>query len=191
MYQFEANAHRFSVIAVVGTRKLADVSCALHRAAPHQAEWSASLPRERDMRPGNELHERESELDERAIKRAITQDSSASMAALTFSPGCAGKTEWHSRSRLGRCRPIYDDRCGLLAVPWELTANSWSERVRFASALFQSSNNVRAGFSNIDPACCIQIDVNGSAPFGADVHAPLKTFISPPIKHHEKVVIRE
>ena len=72
---------------------MADGSTALHRAAPHLPEWVASLPRERDLRPGNELHERGSELDERALKRAITQDSSASMAALTSSLGCAGKTE--------------------------------------------------------------------------------------------------
>lgn len=52
---------------------MADGSTALHRAAPHLPEWVASLPRERDLRPGNELHERESELDERAVKWAITQ----------------------------------------------------------------------------------------------------------------------
>jgi hypothetical protein len=57
--------------------------------------------------------------------------------------------------------------------------------------LLQSRNNVRACFSDIDPACFIQIDVDRSTPFGRDVDAPLETFISPPIEHHEKVVIGE
>lgn len=66
-----------------------------------------------------------------------------------------------------------------------------SKWVRLTLALIQALNHFGAGFVEVDPACFIQIDIYGSAPFRRDIDTSLKAFVSPPIEHHEEVVIGE
>jgi hypothetical protein len=65
------------------------------------------------------------------------------------------------------------------------------ERFSLTLALLEPSNNLRGSFSYVDPTCLIEIDVYRHAPFGRDIDAPLKTFVSPPIEPHKKIFIRE
>jgi len=68
---------------------------------------------------------------------------------------------------------------------------SWPERIWSPRTLFQTSNYVGHRFGCVDPAAVIQIYVYRTSPFRRDVDAPLETLVSPPIEHHEEVLIRE
>lgn len=72
----------------------------------------------------------------------------------------------------------------LLAAP---PSTLRSEGVALALTLFQTSNNVRRGLSDVDPTCGIKVDIYLSPPFGRDIDTPLRALLGPPKEDHEKL----
>jgi hypothetical protein len=61
--------------------------------------------------------------------------------------------------------------------------------IRLARTLFQASNNIRGGFSVVDPSHLIKIDIYHPSPFGCHIDTSLSTLVGPPIEPHEEILI--